>query len=118
MMCGRAYADMAALPHLMFTLFCFGAISTGSQWKDLQHNGSRLLLHLFMNLKTMFGNVAVVSSVLTHCQSVHMTRDVSQLVIIACTCLCLSCTGSDSRFDVLHDIILFAVLSMSQLLAR
>ncbi len=43
----------------------------------------------------MFGNVAVVSTVVTHCQSVHMTREVSQLVIIACTCTCWSCAGSD-----------------------
>ena len=53
-----------------------------------------------MNLKTMFGNVAVAvaSTVPTHCQSVHVTRNVSQLVIIACTCTCWSCTGSD------HDL--------------
>ena len=109
MMRGRAYAFMAAVPHLMYTFLCFGAISTGSQQEDLQKDGSRLLLHLFMNLKTMFGNVAVLSTVLTHCQSVHMTRDVSQLVIIACTCTCWSCTGSgrDLAYCMTHFCLLF-----------
>ncbi len=108
MMRGRAYAFMAALPHLMYTFSCFGAISTGSQQQDLQNNGSRLLLHLFMNLKTMFGNVAFASTVLTLSQSVHVTRDVSQLVIIACTCTCWSCTGSDH--DLTYCMTLFCLL--------
>ncbi len=46
----------------------------------------------------MFGNVGFASTVLTFYQSVHMTNEVSQLVIIACTRICWSCTGSD------HDL--------------